>query len=223
MRWNGSFQCKYYTLIYCSGYSSYESQNKLILLFFTLLVSPGLKSDATKPDWSVVQKAWWAVIKIFYDRINKDRNDVPMRLPSEMRIIGDSSINLSPQLGNTHGTCSIGVLTPEGVDRKEWNKFLQEVTDVWVNLKDDDDQPIHPFRNETGKLLYPRIHWAKEWETLNVKGTPIKEYLRETAFKDQIGDFRSGLYAVAEAGGYSVKDADKMFSTAFTRDMFSAL
>jgi len=31
---------------------------------------PGLKSDPSKADWSVVQKAWWAVLKYFHNRFN---------------------------------------------------------------------------------------------------------------------------------------------------------
>jgi len=112
--------------------------------FSTKYISPGLKSDPSKPDWSVCQKAWWAVIKRFYDRYNKDPNDVPMRLALEMRITGGSSVNLAPQYGNTHGTCSIEILTPQNVNRKEWREFTQEITDLWTNLKDDDGEPIHP-------------------------------------------------------------------------------
>ncbi len=47
---------------------------------------PGLKSDPSKPDWSVCQKAWWAVIKIFDNRFNKDRGNCPMRLPLEISL-----------------------------------------------------------------------------------------------------------------------------------------
>ncbi len=181
---------------------------------------PGLKSDPSKPDWSIAQKAWWIAIKIFYERYNK--GDYPMRLPLEMRITGGSDIHLAPQYGNTHGTCSIEVLTPGNVDKEIWRSYMQEITDAWVNLKDDDGQPIHPFKNGDGQMVYPRAHWAKEWEPLNVKGEPIKEYLRDTACKDQIKNFLSGMASVAKSGDYTLEDAENMFSTEFTREMFPA-
>mmetsp|Transcript_24979 Transcript_24979/g.28896 ORF Transcript_24979/g.28896 Transcript_24979/m.28896 type:complete len:679 (-) Transcript_24979:146-2182(-) len=181
---------------------------------------PALKSDPSKPDYSVCQKAWWAAIKAFYEHFDKDENDVPMRLPLEMRITGGSSVNLAPQYGNDkHGTCSIEILTPANVKRKEWKSFIQEITDLWTNLKTDDGEPIHPFMNDKGQLLYVRPHWAKEWEGLTVHGKPINEYLVEDAYKDQIQLFREGLEAAAKAGGYSLKDAEQLFSTKFTREM----
>lgn len=162
------------------------------------------------------------MIKLFYDRFNKNKNDVPMRLPLEIRITGGSSINLAPQFGNhIHGTCSIEILTPENVDNDEWFEFMQETTDLWVNLKTDDGKPIFPIRNDEGLLLYPRPHWAKEWEGLTVYGEPIKDYLRETAYKDQIPIFREGLEGAAAAGGYTLDDAGKVFSTKFTQEMFN--
>ena len=184
---------------------------------------PGLKSDPSKADWSVVQKAWWAVLKNFYDRFNKNKNDVPMRLPLEMRITGGSSVNLAPQFGNnTHGTCSIEVLTPANVDKEEWLAFMQETTDSWMNLKSEDGDPIHPFKNDDGQELYVRPHWAKEWEGLKVHGKPIKDYLRQEAYKDQIPLFRNGLAAAAKSGGYNLKDAEEVFSTKFSQEMFGA-
>eukprot|EP00521_Asterionellopsis_glacialis_P016031 CAMPEP_0195308760 /NCGR_PEP_ID=MMETSP0707-20130614/38395_1 /TAXON_ID=33640 /ORGANISM="Asterionellopsis glacialis, Strain CCMP134" /LENGTH=587 /DNA_ID=CAMNT_0040373047 /DNA_START=157 /DNA_END=1920 /DNA_ORIENTATION=+ len=182
---------------------------------------PGLKSDPSKPDWTVCQKAWWVVIKSFYDRFEKDRNDLPMRLPLEMRITGGSEVNMAPQYGNgTHGTCSIGIVTPCTVDEDEWLDYMQEITDLWTNLTTEDGYPIHPFENENGQLLHVRPHWAKYWEGINVHGKPIKQYLREEAFKDQILLFREGLAGAATAGGYTLEDAAKVFSTKFSSEMF---
>ena len=88
------------------------------------------------------------VIKNFYDRFNKDDQDVPMRLPLEMRITGGSSVHLAPQYGNDHGTCSIEVLTTENVKREDWYNFMQETADSWLSLTNDDGMPIHPFPNK---------------------------------------------------------------------------
>lgn len=182
---------------------------------------PGLKSDPSKPDWSVAQKAWWAAIKIFYQRYNKSNSDVPMRMPLEMRITGDSNIHLAPQNGNTHGTCSIEVLTTQNVDNDEWQGYMQEVADAWTNLMDDSEKPIHPFKNENGMMLHPRPHWAKDWANLTVKGVPIRKYCKETACTEQIKLYQSGLEEIAKSGGYTVEEADKVFSTELSRDMFS--
>ena len=185
---------------------------------------PPLKSDPSKPDYSTVQKAWWAVIKIVYDRMNKDKRDIPMRgMPLDMRITGGSSVHIAPQYGNDrHGTCSIEVLTPEAVDKAEWIDFMQEVSDAWLSLKDDDGKPIHPFENEKGELLYVRPHWAKEWDSLKVNNEPIEKYLKEKAFKDQIPMFLEGLEAAANAGGYTLEDANKVFSNKFSRTLFTS-
>ena len=142
-----------------------------------------------------------------------------MRLPLEMRITGGSSVHLASQYGN-HGTCSIEVLTPENVKIDEWNEFMQETTDSWLSLKDDDGNLIHPFKNDDGQLLYCRPHWAKEWMGLEVNGEPINDYLKDKAFKDQIPPFLGGLKAVAEAGKYKLEDANNIFSTSFSRDFF---
>ena len=162
------------------------------------------------------------MIKNFYERFNKNKNDVPMRLPLEMRITGGSSVNLAPQFGNCHGTCSIEVLTPENVDKDEWFDFMQETTNSWLNLKHDDGEPIHPFKNDDGQSLYCRPHWAKEWMNLKVDGQSINTYLKEKAYKEQIPLFIEGLEAVAESGGYTMdEDAERMFSTKFSREFFS--
>jgi hypothetical protein len=181
---------------------------------------PGLKSDPSKPDWSVCQKAWWAALKIFYDRFNADKDDCPMRYPLEMRVMSGSSVNIAAQFGNTHGTCSIEVCTPQNADLGEWREYLQEVTDAWTKLKYDDGKPIHPFKNSKGQLVHVRPHWAKEWEGLRVHGKPINDYLRKEAYKEQIVLFRDGLAAAAKSGGYTLKDAENVFSTKFSREMF---
>ena len=144
-----------------------------------------------------------------------------MRLPMELRIIGGSLINLAPQFGNMHGTCALEILTPNNVDRKEWEVFMQEVTDAWTNIRDENGDLIYPLKRSDGMLLYPRPHWAKDWECLKVNGQPIKVYLREKACRHQIKLYNSGLESVAKSGGYNIEDASNIFSTAFSREMFS--
>jgi hypothetical protein len=109
---------------------------------------PGLPSDPSKPDYSVVRKAWWDIINLTYDN-----DDCPMRLTMELRIMGDSKLIMAPQNGNTHGTASIEVLSiPDAVTDDEWGLFLQRVADLWLSYKDGN-----------GNFLNVRPHWAKEW------------------------------------------------------------
>jgi len=69
--------------------------------------------------------------------------------------------------------------------------------------------------------LHPRPHWAKDWANLTVKGVPIRKYCKETACTEQIKLYQSGLEEIAKSGGYTVEEADKVFSTELSRDMFS--
>lgn len=108
------------------------------------LPSPGL----LKPDFSIIQRAWWDVINLVYQDANS-----PMRLTLELRIMSGSDIIMAPQRGNQWGTASIEVLSiPDAVSDGEWTAFCQQVADKWSSYKDAE-----------GKLLDVRPHWAKEW------------------------------------------------------------
>ncbi len=75
----------------------------------------------------------------------------------------------------------------------------------------------HAIFFQKGHMKYSsRIKLKKD------KGDPIKEYLRDTACKDQIKNFLSGMASVAKSGDDTLEDAENMFSTAFTREMFPA-
>lgn len=109
---------------------------------------PGKKEDPSKPDYSVVQRAWWDIINLTYDD-----HDTPMRLTMELRIMGDSNLIMAPQHGNRHGTASIEVLSiPDAVTDGEWGGFLQRVADLWLKYVDENGEPLNV-----------RPHWAKEW------------------------------------------------------------
>ena len=74
-----------------------------------------------------------------------------MRMPLEMRIMGDSDILMAPQRGNKSGTCAIEVLTLQSC-AEIWPAFAQDVLNKWMEL-----------RNFEGHKLNIRSHWAKEW------------------------------------------------------------
>jgi hypothetical protein len=100
-----------------------------------------------KPDFSVVQRAWWDVINLVYGDAES-----PMRLTLELRIVGSSDLVLSPQHGNDYGTVCIEVLSiPDAVSDAEWEPFMQRVADKWMSYEHE------------GKKLNVRPHWSKEW------------------------------------------------------------
>jgi hypothetical protein len=110
---------------------------------------PGLPGQPEKPDWAVVRRAWWDVVKLVYSSVES-----PLRLCLEMRIMGGSGLVMAPQRGNDgevgrHGTASIEVLTlPDAVDDREWVPFVEKVVAGWMGL---------------GGLGEVRPHWGKEW------------------------------------------------------------
>ncbi len=74
---------------------------------------PGLPADPSKPDWSVVRKAWWDVVKLVYSSVES-----PLRLCLELRIVADSDLAMAPQRENGgHGMASIEILTIPDVGR----------------------------------------------------------------------------------------------------------
>jgi hypothetical protein len=108
---------------------------------------PPRADDPSKPDWEVVQKAWWDAIDAVYND-----STAPMRTALEMRIMAGSDVIMAPQKGNSFGTASIEVLTTmSAVAEGVWTPFEQEVADRWMSYEYD------------GELLNTRPHWAKEW------------------------------------------------------------
>jgi hypothetical protein len=112
---------------------------------------PRQAGEALKPDFSIIQRAWWDAINIVYDDA-----ETPMRFALELRIMSGSDMILAPQAGNEWGTASIEVLTfPDAVKDGEWTGFCQKVSDKWMSYTDAE-----------GRALNVRPHWAKEWYVL---------------------------------------------------------
>jgi hypothetical protein len=102
----------------------------------------------SKPDLSIVQRAWWDAINLVYEDAES-----PMRVTLELRIVGSSNLIMSAQHGNDdYGTACIEVLSiPDVVTDAEWEPFLQRVADKWMSYMHE------------GETLNVRPHWAKEW------------------------------------------------------------
>ena len=179
-------------------------QNMRVLDMEFEIPIPGRSDAPDQPDWSICQRAWWDAISIVYAR-----KDTPMRLTMEMRITGGSSIVLAPQNGNRLGTCSIEVLTTPNTDPSEWKSFMQQIVDAWSKYTDANGEPLNL-----------RPHWAKQWQGLTVRGTPIVQHLRQQAYAARLPDLAQGFQQIAAAGGYTVADLSARFSNLLLRELF---
>jgi hypothetical protein len=150
--------------------------------------------DPEKPNFEIVQRAWWDVIKLVY----ADAGSSPMRFTMELRIMGGSDVAMAPQYGNKLGTASIEVLTiPDSVTDGEWQEFLQKVADLWMGY---------------GDKINVRTHWAKEWEWVQMHGLDAREYLKTVACKDQIAEFKTLLGKIGEKHGWKLEEIKNRFS-----------
>jgi len=68
------------------------------------------------------------------------------------------------------------------------------------------------YTDAHGAKLNVRPHWAKEWETINMRGKPAREYLKEVAYKDAIPEFKKTLSNIGEGQGWALEDLKKRFS-----------
>ncbi|EKG17034.1 hypothetical protein MPH_05723 [Macrophomina phaseolina MS6] len=175
---------------------------------------PGLPSDPSQPDFSVVQQAWWDAINLVYapeytGGSAEHPNSCPMRLTLELRIMGSSNMIMAPQRGNEHGTASIEVLTvPDAAHDEEWQGFMQKMADKWMGLTDG-----------KGKVLNVRPHWAKEWDGLRLGGLDARKYLREVAYKEAIPEFLGMLKEIGEGQGWGLEELKGRFSNELLDDL----
>lgn len=172
------------------------------------------KPGTNQPDWSLCQRAWWDAIACVYEEERQE--NFPLRLALEMRVMGGSNVLMAPQYGNQR-TCSIEVVTPTMVDEHDWTNFVQKVLNKWSSYTDEHGQPL--------KI---RPHWAKRHEgglthlnPLTGVNTPMREYLKQDAFAQQIPLFLKQLEAICKAGGYELSDIAGLFSNEFLRDFFN--
>jgi len=168
---------------------------------------PGRKDRQDKPDWTVVNQAWWAVINKVYEWAKKD--EYPLRLGLAMHIMAHSDMIMAAQNGNhvesgkhrTFGSVTINISTVPQTPRDQWNRCCQEIADIW-----------HSYTFADGTPLNVRAHWVKEWQHLTYNGVPLTEHYRTVAYKDRIHDFLGQLKKIAAAGGYRRKDIRRLFS-----------
>jgi len=154
-----------------------------------------VKANGQTRDYTVVQRAWWDAISVFYSSA-----EPAMRLTLELRITGTSNVIMAPQRYNDLGTVSIEVLTPMSTDADDWKKFVQQIADVWTSYRSNEGES-----DGKGELLKVRPHWAKEWQGTKVRGMEVVEYLKNVAYKDERKEFAETLKAlVVKRGGEDV-------------------
>ena len=119
-----------------------------------------------------------------------------MRIALEMRLTGGSDVYLAPQRGHDAYASIEFVTTINAGKEGVWHSCAQEAADRWTS---------YDLRDEVGKMLYPRPHWAKEWEGLQVRGKPVEKWFREDAYKDGFEKFREGYKKVVEKRGGTVE------------------
>ena len=169
-----------------------------------------------EPDFSIVQRAWWDVIKLVYADPK-----CPMRLTLELRIMGNSDILMAPQHGNKFGTASIEILSiPDAMADREWDGFCDKVAAKWTSYR-----PHYPGQE---RLLKVRSHWAKEWESVNFPDisndgasvAPLrgKEYAK-VIFREQIDAFKHGLESIGKSQGWDLELCRQRFSNKLWDDI----
>lgn len=158
---------------------------------------PPCKDDPSKPDFSIVQRAWWDVIKLVYEDAETGSDpSSAMRVAMEMRLMSGSDMLMAPQKGNDLGTLSIEVLTlPDAVADDEWHDFAQRVIDIWMG-----------YGGNT------RPHWAKEWDGFKFRGVEARKYFKEVAYKDQIPKFRDTLGLIGKGHEWTLEELQQRFS-----------
>lgn len=127
-------------------------QNMRVSDFELLIPIPPKKDDPNKPDYSVIQQAWWDAIIASYDDAR-----APMRLTVELRFLGESEMLMAPQRDSKFGVAGIEIVTSTAaVDDGSWAPFVQKLSDKWMALVD-----------QNGATLNTRPHWSKEWYGLS--------------------------------------------------------
>ncbi|UPL03342.1 hypothetical protein LCI18_014276 [Fusarium solani-melongenae] len=154
------------------------------------------KGTTDQRDYTNVRRAWWDAIKTCYANVDT----CPMRMPLEMRIMGSSEVIMAPQRGHKLGTCAIEILTLRAV-ADIWEPYAQQVLDKWATYKDND-----------GKQIVVRPHWAKEWYQYKVNGKPWVEKLRNEVYQSEITEFKGLMAEIGKKHGWTLSDLKKTFS-----------
>ena len=157
------------------------------------------------PDWTIVQKAWWAgqdVIKGY-----EDNGSYPIDFAMEMRLMSGSDVYMAPYYGNDLGTVSIEVVSSTLVPNGLWEDFKNTIAEAWAKLTDKDGNPL--------KI---RPHWAKEFPA-RIGDRATDDYLK-LVYGDQMGLFMNAIKDIVVANGGSIESTKERFSNYFLDNFF---
>jgi len=170
---------------------------------------PGRADKPEKPDWTVINKAWWDAINLIYDYASQDK--YPVRLGLAMHVVSDSNMYMAPEHGNknttsklhkTFGSLTINISTVPQTPEPLWFEFCQALADKWHS---------YTYPTDPQTRLNTRAHWVKQWEMMTYDGVPLPEHYRKVAYKDNITEFTTQLKAIATAGKFDYKLMRKTF------------
>jgi hypothetical protein len=159
-----------------------------------------------KPDWTIVQRAWWAgqdLIKSY-----EDNGSYPIDFAMEMRLMSGSDIYMAPYYGNVHGTVSIEVVSSTLIPNDVWEDFKTSLATVWSKLTDNQ-----------GNELKIRPHWAKEFPS-KVGDKSIDDFL-QLVYGDQMGLFMDTIKQIVLKNGGTIEDTKQRFSNYFLDKFFA--
>ncbi|KAJ8129512.1 hypothetical protein O1611_g4119 [Lasiodiplodia mahajangana] len=93
------------------------------------------------------------------------------------------------------------VISEERVVADIWQPFAQEVLDKWMSYKDND-----------GKQIVVKPHWAKEWNNFKVDDAPWVDILKNEVYKNEIVEFKTLLADIGRRHNWTLADIKKTFS-----------
>ena len=157
------------------------------------------------PDWSIVQRAWWAGQDVIHSY--EDNGSYPIDYAMEMRLMSGSNIYMAPYYGNDHGTVSIEVVSSTLIPNDLWEDFKISIANAWTKLTDRDGNPL--------KI---RPHWAKEFPA-SFGDRPTEEYLK-LVYGDQMVLFMNTLKDIVLKNGGSIEQTKERFSNYFLDKFF---
>jgi hypothetical protein len=157
---------------------------------------PESPDDKDKPDFKIIQRAWWDAID--YVRQMAENDDCPINVAMEMRIMKGSNVMMAPQKNNSW-TLMIEILGNMNVPKNRWDGVAQEINDIWSAKYQD------------MKDFNFRLHWGKQFHMINMKGLNYLDYAKEYAYKNEIRIFNKYRSKADKTGMFSNKTYDYIF------------
>ncbi|KAJ3559694.1 hypothetical protein NM688_g181 [Phlebia brevispora] len=167
----------------CIGFKFSELEMKVAL--YTLL-----RAFKFQPSGKTIQ---WNFAGLSFPTVVPDDSSPSLPLMVE---------TFAKEMSAKASTVSIEILATLVTPPVSWASEMQKTTDIWTSQE---------LKDEHGTTLYPRPHWAKQWEDLKVHGKDIKTYLKEDAYEDAFAEFRTTFQQIDTKRGSTVEQALAIF------------